>query len=50
MSSFNIQKQLIKRIKDYNQQTSKKIDPSLSPYTYMTPWAESFGYYKLQSN
>ena len=48
MSSFSIQKQLIKRIKDYNKQTSKKIDPSISPYTYMTPWAESFGYYKLQ--
>lgn len=48
MYNFAIQKKLIKRIKKYNLKLAKKIDPSLSPYTYMTPWAETFGYYKLQ--
>lgn len=49
MSNFKIQYQLLKKIKNYNKKLSKKIDPSVSPFTYMTPWAETLGYYKLQN-
>lgn len=49
MNNFKIQNQILGQIKNYNNKISKKIDPSISPYTYMTPWAETFGYYKLEN-
>ncbi len=39
MNTYLIQKKIIKQINNYNKSISKKIDPSLSPYSYMTPWA-----------
>lgn len=48
MKNFVIQKKIINEIKNYNKKISKVIDPSISPYSYMTPWAETLGYYQLQ--
>jgi len=48
MNTYLIQKKIIKQINNYNKSISKKIDPSLSPYSYMTPWAETHGFYQLQ--
>ena len=46
---FLNQIKILKKVKNYNKLLSKDIDPSLSPLTYMTAWAETPGYYKLNS-
>ena len=40
MNNFVIQKKIINQIKNDNKKISKVIDPSISPYSYMTPWAK----------